>query len=65
MSSCKDMPKEEQKPNYLPLPYFVVFGKNRETEILRKTYEQERKKILSIYSKGNFLEITLNKLLSN
>lgn len=56
---------EKQKPNHLSLPYFVVFGKNRETEMLRKTYEQEQKKILSIYAKGNFLEITLNKLISD
>jgi hypothetical protein len=53
------------KPNDLPLPYFAVFGASKETEMLRKTYEQERKKILSVYSKGNFLEITLTKLLSN
>jgi hypothetical protein len=56
---------EEQKPNHLSLPYFSVFGPNRETDLLRKTYQQERRRILSLYSKGNFLEITLTKLLSN
>lgn len=56
---------EEQKTNQLPLPYFSVFRNNRETAVLRKTYQQERERILSLYSNGNFLDITLTQLLSH
>jgi hypothetical protein len=56
--------EEDPKPGRLTLPYFSVFGNSRDTDILRKTYQQERKRILTLYSKGNFLEITLNQLFS-
>ena len=56
---------EETAPDQLTLPYFSVFGENCETEALRKTYQQERLRILALYSEGNFLEITLEQLLSN
>lgn len=56
---------EEQRANHLSLPYFAVFGNKLETDCLRRMYQQERGRILSLYSKGNFLEITLNQLLSD
>lgn len=46
----------------LPLPYFSVFQEDEETNNLKKKYKQERENILKIYSKGNFLDITLQKL---
>ena len=49
----------------LPTPYFVFFNQNKQSEALRKQYQKEREKILLIYSKGDFLEITLKQLLSN
>ena len=54
---------EEFVPYLLPLPYFMVFQPSTQTEMLRKQYQQEREKILELYSKGNFLEITLTQLL--
>lgn len=46
----------------LALPYFQTFSPCQETSYLRKQYLQEREKILSIYSRGNILEITLTRL---
>jgi hypothetical protein len=57
--------EEDPQPGHLTLPYFSVFGCHQETDVLHRTYQQERRHILSLYSKGNFLEITLTKLLSN
>jgi hypothetical protein len=61
----KPFTKENPKPNRLTLPYFQTFSPGQETALLRKQYQQDRKKILSIYSKGNLLEITLIELFSN
>lgn len=61
----KPFSKESPKPNRLTLPYFQTFSTSQETPFLRKQYQEDRKKILSIYSNGNLLEITLTKLLSN
>lgn len=54
---------EKPKPNHLTLPYFQTFPSSQETPLLRKQYQLDRKKILSLYSKGNFLEITLTQFL--
>ncbi len=45
----------------LMLPCFVSFS-NQETKGIIKKYHRERQKIMDIYSKGSFLEITLKKL---
>jgi hypothetical protein len=55
---------EDPEVHPLPLPYFMTFYPNAGTDRLRKQYIQDRKRILEIYSKGNFLEITLMQLLS-
>jgi|GEM_PF-2346968 hypothetical protein len=54
---------EEPEDHPLPLPYFMTFFPNAETERLQKQYANEREMILSKYSKGDFLEITLRELL--
>jgi hypothetical protein len=61
----KPFNKESPKPNHLSLPYFQTYSASQETSFLRKQYKQDREKILSIYSKGDLLEITLTKLFSN
>jgi hypothetical protein len=48
----------------LTLPYFQTFSERERLE-LKSRYQSERNYILSLYSKGNFLEITLTKLLAN
>jgi hypothetical protein len=56
---------EDPKISLLPLPYFMTFHPNSDTERLRKLYTEERKHILSTYEQGNFLEITFNQLLKD
>jgi len=56
--------QEDPDLHLLPLPYFSVFYPNKATDRLRKQYMKEREQILQIYEKGNFLEITLSRLLS-
>lgn len=45
----------------LELPRFASFSEEEGTRLIRK-YDAERKEILDVYSKGDFLEITLKKL---
>lgn len=46
---------------YMPLPFFAIFSE-KETNDLLQSYSLQRKKILSMYSKGNFLKTTLRQL---
>lgn len=52
---------EMPKNGKLCLPYFRAYN-SRETINLRIKYNYDRKRILSMYSRGDFLEITLQKL---
>jgi len=54
---------EEPKPDRLTLPYFKTFSEKERRE-LKNVYQSERRHILSLYAKGNFLEITLTRLMS-
>lgn len=54
------VPTEE---NEFMVPCFASFS-DRETWRMMKKYHRERDMIINIYSKGNFLEITLNKLMA-
>lgn len=47
----------------LMLPAFASFS-NKETRKIMRNYKNERKKIINIYSHGNFLELTLKRLSS-
>lgn len=48
----------------LAIPSFSSFS-NKETNRIVKKYNQERDRIMEIYSKGDFLETTLNRLASH
>lgn len=43
----------------LPLPGFIADLKHPETQLLKKQYREQHKKIIETYKKGDFLEITL------
>lgn len=53
---------EPSLPFMLGIPNFVVFKSNDEVKEIKMNYLNERENILDIYSKGDFLEITLQKL---
>lgn len=57
-------PLESSIPfNFIDLPYFVEDNNNQESIEIRKKYLETQKLLCEIYSKGDFLEITLNALL--
>lgn len=52
----------EPKLSPIDIPRFVAIADNPETKCLNQKYRRLHQKLLKIYSKGDFLTITLNKL---
>jgi hypothetical protein len=52
----------DSSPLLIPSIHFIADLKHPETKILEKKYKELRGKISTIYTQGNFLEITLSQL---
>lgn len=48
--------------SHIIFPYMLVLENDNETTQLEKKYREDRKKIVQVYSKGDFLKITLKQL---
>ncbi len=49
---------------FIPLPQFAADLDSKETQQLRESYSEQRRKICQEYGQGNFLEITFKELTS-
>ena len=58
-------PAEEHAPYIVGRPYFAALKDHPETKQLREKYFSQRKRISSLYSRGNFLEVAMKTFIGD